>query len=120
MAISNELHSQGFIVAWYDRFKPKKTTEQGMLNDKNFAETFIYDAADELLSIPYLNGNEIKANQPEGKHQDLVVLQQVEIKEKPVSSKNKYSCSCGENLWAKTTLQAVCKKCNTDFVIVKN
>lgn len=118
MAVSNELHSQGFIVAWYDRFKPKNTTNQGMLNDKTFAETFIYDAADELLSIPYLIDNEV--NQPEVKDQSLAVLQQIEIKEKPISSKNKFSCSCGENLWAKATLQAVCKKCNTDFVLVKS
>ena len=122
ISVSNELHRQGFIVAWYDRFKPKKTSEQGMLNDKNFAETLILDAADALLTVPYLADNQENGQSiiSAALDREPGSIQDKPFSVKPVSSKNKYSCLCGENLWAKATLQAICKKCKNDFVLVES
>ncbi|MDV7546791.1 SprT-like domain-containing protein [Acinetobacter baumannii] len=124
LAVSNELHSRGVIVAWYDRFKPKHTSIQSMINDKNFAEMQSFNVVDGLLTIPHLPENteisiaNIFGQNPEepGLFQDKDLDKP--IKEKPVSSKNKFTCSCGVNLWGKATLKVTCKICNTDFVMV--
>lgn len=122
LSVSNELHAKGFIVAWYDRFKPKNTSEQGMINDKIFAETLIYDSADALLTVPYLaeNNNESENISAEGNIREPGSFQDKPVRVKPITSKHKFTCSCGENLWAKPTLQAICKKCKTDFVLVES
>lgn len=122
LSVSNELHHKGFIVAWYDRFKPKNSSEQGMINDKNFAETLIYEAADGLLAIPYLSEDQenIKETYNHNNNGEPGSNQDRPIKQKPISSKNKFTCSCGNNLWAKPTLQAICKTCKSDFVLVEN
>lgn len=120
LAVSNELHAQGSIVVWYDRFKPKNVSIQGMLNDKNFAETLISNVADSLLTVPHLTDNMSDSYTSIIIQEESIAINNKPIKDKPITSKNKFTCSCGENLWGKVTLEALCKKCKTDFVLVKN
>lgn len=122
LSVCNELIEQKVIVSWYDRYKPKKSSNERMLNDKNFAETLVDPNQDILLNVPHL---EISAfNSPDPLNTNENPLYQVEYiqeqKPKPKTSKNKFSCSCGQNIWGKPTLKVMCKNCNSDFVLVDN
>ena len=61
---------------------------------------------------------EIKAKQFIAKHNNIFLFQGIaNLKEKSVANRNKikYTCSCGIKLYSQPDLEAICKKCNTDF-----
>ncbi|MFW1916123.1 SprT-like domain-containing protein [Acinetobacter sp. ULE_I064] len=122
LSVCNELIEQKVIVSWYDRFKPKKSSNERMLNDRNFAETLMSHAQESLLTVPHLtNETALSPNYiiDQNSNDAIETVELIPLKPKPKTSKHKFTCICGENLWGKPTLNAMCKKCKTDFVLVQ-
>lgn len=120
--VCNQLFwDDGFIVSWYDRFVPRSSTLYQMIKDRNYAAALIDHASENLLVVPHLT---IHQETPIDDHcttpETTVTLNsssQISNPIKPTTSKHKFSCSCGENLWGKPTLNVTCNICNTKFML---
>lgn len=122
--VCNQLFDQGFIVAWYDRFVPRNVSPSSMLSDREFAAEMLESAPEHLLMVPHLSlGSQPEATNDGGTCNDgeaamTVVVSTQLVRPKPINSKCKFSCSCGDNLWGKPTLDITCNKCETKFVLM--
>ena len=125
----NELVKQGFIVKWYDKYQPKRTTLTQMLGDRNFAEMQASAAVpDTLLQVPHLpdNADEINLVQITGLGMGIQAPNnQANYQHDPSSpsqteslpkGKLKHTCpGCKNNLWGKASLQVLCLDCDVPY-----
>lgn len=132
----NDLFMRGNIIGWYDRYYPKKTTEHHIINDQCFIDNLLGNGNTnpELLKIPVVengkfkeitiqNHNNLIKNDPLIKELGLVndlSINNTESnstpKPKKPTSKNKYSCNCGNNIWGRLDLNIQCLDCNSKFI----
>lgn len=125
LSVCNDLVKQGFIVKWYDKYQPKKTTLTQMLGDRNFAEMQASAAVpDSLLQVPHLpaEADQINLAQLGGMTevhitQPVAVTNQTTISQENLpKGKLKHSCPvCKNNLWGKASLRVLCLDCDVPF-----
>lgn len=122
MMVCNKLFEQGFIVAWYDRFLPKNTSTYSMMSDRNFAVEILENASESLLVVPHLTLDNTSAEDSMDVAIETTAVSvsvQALRPNKPMTSKCKFTCECGENLWRKPTLDITCNKCNSQFLLTE-
>lgn len=131
----NDLFEKGNIIEWYDRYYPKKVTQQYIINGQSFIDSLLDNGNTntELLKIPINHNGEIKdipfqdftnetVNQSIGvdigNEFNIDVNDKLNIAPKPKkpTSKNKYSCDCGNNIWGRLDLNIQCLDCNSKFI----
>lgn len=131
----NDLFMRGNIIGWYDRYYPKKTTEHHIINDQCFIDNLLGNGNTnpELLKIPVVENGKFKdipfqdftnetVNQSIGvdigNEFNIDVNDKLNIAPKPKkpTSKNKYSCDCGNNIWGRLDLNIQCLDCNSKFI----
>lgn len=118
LEVSNDLFNDGIIVAWYDRYMPKRTSIHSMLEDQQIATDLTQGISESLLIIPHLpteiDLNSGLDNNPLGAPEP--VIQFINRPLKSPKSKYKFTCpKCKNNLWGKESLNVVCADCSVSF-----
>ncbi|WP_394213489.1 SprT-like domain-containing protein [Enterovibrio calviensis] len=95
----NQLITNEFKLAWYDRFPPKKSIES--------SGTTVLNAL--MSSISAANPKQSKLN-------DLTKEESITPSERP-QTRYKFTCpKCNSNLWGKPSLNVLCVDCDMHFL----
>jgi hypothetical protein len=101
LQVCTELLTQSFKITWYDRFPDERVVIGGS-----------HSLACQLENMPE-SATRIIANQ---ENSQVTVRTAVNNPNKISNqTRMKYSCACGNNLWAKPNLHVRCCECNEEY-----
>ncbi|EPN0316259.1 SprT-like domain-containing protein [Vibrio vulnificus] len=113
----NDIITTDFKIEWYDRFPPTKRRPNGV---NSFFEAVLNNSmpisieSDIEQSEGYCD-SENDSESEGGAEQEPVILQMFEPRPESKATRVKFTCSCGNNLWGKPSLNVGCLDCNEQF-----